>query len=557
MAYTYDPLGRPRTATSGIGSGAVTTTDTYNIQGWLTARTAQKSGGTNIFSMNLGYYSPVQSGAAARYSGDISSWTWTQYGQGQKAYAYTYDGAHRLTAGQYYSGGSATNALSEKAISYDRAGNITSLTRYSSSGAATTLSYSYTGNRRSTFAYDVNGNVTNDATNSLQTSYNLINLPVQTKSGSTVKANYSYLSDGAKASVLNASGAGYDYNGSFTYSHATGGTRTLESVAFGGGRIRKNGSSYAVDYYVTDHLGSVRAIVNASGAIVEQNDFYPFGTRQQNGLTPLSTNRWRFSGKEGYDNAFGIALDDFGARLFDRTAWTAIDPLAEKYYNVSPYAYCAGNPVRFVDPEGLWHWDANGNLASDEDDNAETLSTFFSISSDDANKIYSRYLPMKDKSDAIPYNLIWVEEHELSDFEIKNTFKAWKHYRKGHGEPALIGDRTVKQLFRSKEFNKRFNEILESENAKGDIFSIDMTYKTFHIGNTKVSYSIQEALNYNSVTFSLFFEDGFWDPNFILEKFVSRKEENLPDASGPNLEMGGTPYRYAEMKRTYFYRPYK
>ena len=178
----------------------------------------------------------------------------------------------------------------------------------SGSGSATTLSYSYTSNRRSTFAYDINGNVTNDATNSLQTSYYLLNFPAQTKSGTTVKAYYSYLSDGTKASVLNASGAGYDYNGTFTYSHASGGTRALESVAF--------------------------------------------GTRQQNGLTTLSANRWRFSGKEGYDGAFGIALDDFGARRYDRTAWTSIDPLAEKYYSLSPYAYCAGNPVKFVDPEG-------------------------------------------------------------------------------------------------------------------------------------------------------------------------------------------------------------
>ena len=96
---------------------------------------------------------------------------------------------------------------------------------------------------------------------------------MQTKSGSTVKANYSYLSDGTKASVLNASGTEYDYNGTFTYSHATGGTRTLESVAF-------------------------------------------------------------------------------GARRYDRSSWTSIDPLAEKYYSLSPYAYCAGNPVRFVDLDG-------------------------------------------------------------------------------------------------------------------------------------------------------------------------------------------------------------
>ena len=42
--------------------------------------------------MSLGYYTPVQSGATARYSGDISSWAWTQYGQTAKAYAVSYDG---------------------------------------------------------------------------------------------------------------------------------------------------------------------------------------------------------------------------------------------------------------------------------------------------------------------------------------------------------------------------------------------------------------------------------------------------------------------------------
>ena len=378
---------------------------------------------------------------------------------------------------------------------------------------------------------------------------------MQTKSGSTVKANYTYLSDGAKASVLNASGTGYDYNGTFTYSHASGETRTLESVAFGGGRIRKNGSSYAVDYYVTDHLGSVRAIVNASGAIVEQNDYYPFGTRQQNGLTPLSANRWRFSGKEGYDSTFGIALDDFGARLFDRSSWTSIDPLAEKYYSVSPYMYCAGNPVRFVDPEGLWHWDDNGNLASDEDDNAETLSTFFSISSDDANKIYSRYLSSEGDSKVIPFNLIWVDDAESSNFVLNNTFQAWRHYKKGNGESALLGSKTVKQLIYSKDFQKWYNNILSNTTKSSGSFSVDLKSKTFHIGKTMVSYSILEMDNYNSVTFQLFYNDGFWDPNFIKENPKSSNPQNIPDGVGPNLEMGGTPYYYTKMTRKYFFKP--
>ena len=45
--------------------------------------------------------------ATARCSGDISSWARTQYGQPAKAYAFTYDGAHRLTAGQFYNNGTS------------------------------------------------------------------------------------------------------------------------------------------------------------------------------------------------------------------------------------------------------------------------------------------------------------------------------------------------------------------------------------------------------------------------------------------------------------------
>ena len=77
---------------------------------------------------------------------------------------------------------------------------------------------------------DFPGNVTSDATNSLQSSYNLINLPAQIKSGSTVKANYTYLSDGTKAAAYTSASAGYDYAGSFTYTRGTNNSHTLESA---------------------------------------------------------------------------------------------------------------------------------------------------------------------------------------------------------------------------------------------------------------------------------------------------------------------------------------
>ena len=62
---------------------------------------------------------------------------------------------------------------------------------------------------------------------------------------------------------------------------------------------------------------------------------------------------YRFSGKERLDRA-GLPLYDFGARWYNPAtpAWTTPDPLAEKYYDFSPYAYCAGNPVNLMDDSG-------------------------------------------------------------------------------------------------------------------------------------------------------------------------------------------------------------
>ena len=50
----------------------------------------------------------------------------------------------------------------------------------------------------------------------------------------------------------------------------------------------------------------------------------------------------------------GLNLYDYGARLYDPLVgqFTSIDPLCEKYYSVSPYAFCVGNPVNRIDPDG-------------------------------------------------------------------------------------------------------------------------------------------------------------------------------------------------------------
>lgn len=63
------------------------------------------------------------------------------------------------------------------------------------------------------------------------------------------------------------------------------------------------------------------------------------------------------NGKESQEFA-GLPYLDYGARFYHPLSarWTTPDPLAEKYCSISPYAFCAGNPVNFIDPDGMdWY----------------------------------------------------------------------------------------------------------------------------------------------------------------------------------------------------------
>ena len=102
-----------------------------------------------------------------------------------------------------------------------------------------------------------------------------------------------------------------------------------------------------------DHLGNVREVVSEAGEVKQVNAYYPFGTPIHALGTNESQQRYKYNGKE-FDELHGLNTYDYGARQYAPLLplWDRVDPLAEKYYGVSPYAYCANNPVMFVDPDG-------------------------------------------------------------------------------------------------------------------------------------------------------------------------------------------------------------
>lgn len=172
----------------------------------------------------------------------------------------------------------------------------------------------------------------------------------------TVRASYTYSADGVKRKVVDADRRGYRYRGDLVY-RLENGISILESASFGGGRIVRSGNDYLPKYFITDHLGSVRVVEDAYGAVEETNDYYPFGSRWVDSESAVSTNRYRFAGKEEQRTG-ELDFIDFGARMYDPALarWFVQDRYAEKYVSQSPYQYAANNPVRNIDIKGDSIW---------------------------------------------------------------------------------------------------------------------------------------------------------------------------------------------------------
>ena len=414
VSYGYDEIGRLTSRVYGTAANpsALTETLAYNIRDQLTDQNS------NVFNMSLRYQEPTL-GAVPKYNGSVSEWEWNHgVGTETNAWSLSYDGVGRLTDAQRFVGGVQTNSFSERSITYDRNSNALTLTRYGENAATPDeiLAYSYNGNLLrnisnsgtsgggGSFTHDTNGNLTRDGLSTLDIDYNDRNLTSRISSGGATLAEYEYLADGTKLRALDGGGNGYQYRGSLIYTQTAGQTGspaiTLDCAVTSAGRIvRENtadgSSTYKVQHYLRDHLGSVRAVIDGdTGTVIEASDYYPFGKRIQvtdpvsepvegsqyaaePAVAPVTTatseastsspNRWHFSGKESQSFLYAnIPLLDFGARMYNPTIarWTTSDPMSEKYYGISPYVYCLGNPISIIDPNGMdiWTMDEKGNV---------------------------------------------------------------------------------------------------------------------------------------------------------------------------------------------------
>ena len=369
--YAYDNLGRLQSK-SLHGSATNKLTYAYNVRSWLTGISGSK------FTQNL-YYNTGN--GTAKYNGSISSMTWKAGNESTiRGYKFTYDGLSRLmnaTYGETAGINTNTNRFSENVTAYDKNGNIKTLQRYgqtaaSSYGLIDNLTFTLGGNllsrvddaaaasaynggfefkdgvkQANEYTYDSNGNLTKDLNKGISNiSYNCLNLPsaVTFSDGSTIV--YTYAADGAKLKTVHKIGGTTtttDYCGNVIYENGVQKLLLTEE-----GYVTLSDGKY--HYYLKDHQGNNRVVINQSGTVEEANHYYPFG-----GVFASSGNvqPYKYNGKE-LDAKKGLNWYDYGARHYDAALgrFTTVDPSAENYYSTSPFTYCLNNPLNYIDPLG-------------------------------------------------------------------------------------------------------------------------------------------------------------------------------------------------------------
>ncbi len=389
VSIAYDELGRPCRTTYGSGSNAITESTTYTIQGWT------ESKWSDLLRQNWHY----ENSSLPSWTGNITRWDWRHLAAAgetdssgnaasyqQRSELFSYDGLNRLSGSAMTIGTGATatsdSRWSERNIRYDLEGNILHLERYQGNANTpqATLDFSYDGPKRNGYSYDSNGNITYDPLRCFEIRYNLLNLaaevighdPEDTAAEGTLLCETVYYADGTRSGVrlpddglwLTRYVSSLICDGDSEFLYPMGVVSDFGYIDLQSGKMQ---------YFLRDHLGSVRVIAEDRHTVISRTDYLPFGVRMSgDGLTGAnSTARssfFGFSGKEnemwgGYDTADGDITphwlkgeryQHFGARAYDPVSciFMQVDPMAEKYYGMTPYAYCSNNTINRIDPFG-------------------------------------------------------------------------------------------------------------------------------------------------------------------------------------------------------------
>ncbi|WP_291152102.1 DUF6443 domain-containing protein [Flavobacterium sp. UBA7680] len=391
LTNTYNELGQ--LISKKIGGNTQNINYSYNIRGWLTdindiTSLTKVNDPKDLFAFKINYNNPATGIANVKplYNGNISETQWaTNSDNGVlRSYGYKYDNLNRLKEGVYKKG-SQLDAYNET-LWYDKNGNITGLTRNGNNDTTVqqidNLAYTYNNSNNSNqlvkvvdsapinykangfidsaantvddYSYDAYGNMTKDNNKNItDIKYNHLNLPVKITFATTGNIVYIYDADGKKVQKIvnevSKPKVTTEYIDAYQYENGL-----LKFFVTTEGYVENISGTYKYMYVYKDHLNNTRLSYDKNLAIKEENNYYPFGLKQEGyNYIKSGIDKYKYNGKE-FQDELQFNVYDYGARNYDPAIarWMSMDTLSEKYIHISPYAYVANNPTIFIDPDG-------------------------------------------------------------------------------------------------------------------------------------------------------------------------------------------------------------
>jgi RHS repeat-associated protein len=331
------------------GNG-VAATFGYTPDRLLLQSLAYTKGATTLFSTNYWYKTDstnCPTGASGN-NGQIQCIT-DSVDSGRTA-AYSYDSLYRLTSA--VTNGSANYVKWGISWTYDRYGNALAETQTYDSPAHFSVSVDATTNRLtgSPYAYDANGNMTNDGNNTLV--YDAENRLLSATNGG---ASGTYTYDGNNLRVQKLSGSTttvYIFSGSKVIAEYSGTSAPYplsREYIYSGGALLAKIESGATKYYHQDHLSN-RLVTDSNGNTLAQLGHYPFGESWYNASSDkLQFTTYERDSESGNDYAIARSYVNRLARF------SSPDPLSGGRSNpqsLNRYAYVTNAPQNYTDPMG-------------------------------------------------------------------------------------------------------------------------------------------------------------------------------------------------------------
>ena len=327
-AFTHTAAGN--VAAHVVGEDVATGRYTYNPREWVT-----RIDYAGTFSDTLTYDN----------AGNVTRQVYRHGAAAAKTADYAYDDLYRITDFDL------TGGVSED-FTYDRSGNIKTIVsggstltyKYSSDSTPNRLDSLAVAGAVTSYAYNANGWMTGRGTAALTYDYRGLTTgygsaaylmdPDRRRVKKTAGTVTTYYLRGTDGSVL----AEYDGNQALSARYVYVGARRVARLAGSG-----------ASYYLADHLGSTRSLVDEAGDVIAFYDYRPYGKVLATSGTDAS--RFRFTGHERDDES-GLDYMLERSYAYDIGRFLRPDPMQDEYPGLSPYAYVANNPLRYVDPDG-------------------------------------------------------------------------------------------------------------------------------------------------------------------------------------------------------------